>query len=274
MAARAGAMVLTLLLAFVIATVASVVNRIREAQLAVDCANNLKDLAMMIANYETSYKSFPRGSVLNTQLPPEKRLSWEVEVILFGWWTGGGGDDPWVPRWDKSKAWDAVANWPVMEHNLTGATRICVGYENFVCPADRDLSNTTKRFLTNYVGIAGIGQDAAELAPDNARAGFFGYDRLITPKHLKDGAESTIIISETTQRIGHWMEGGPATVRGLVGKDYLGSDGQFSSRHRGLTNFAFADSSVRRFSASIAPEILEALATIAGGEQLTVPPSE
>jgi hypothetical protein len=42
----------------------------------------------------------------------------------------------------------------------------------------------------------------------------------------------------------------------------------FGSGHRGVTQAAFVDGSVHSFTTSTNPEVLEALATIAGGEKI------
>jgi hypothetical protein len=68
---------------------------------------------------------------------------------------------------------------------------------------------------------------------------------------------------------------GPGVEPG--GVPYLGEGGQFASLHRGgpfswsppiVTNVLLADGSVRRLSASVSPGVIEALATIAGGEEV------
>jgi prepilin-type processing-associated H-X9-DG protein len=49
----------------------------------------------------------------------------------------------------------------------------------------------------------------------------------------------------------------------------LARTAQFSSRHRGgLVNAAFVDGSVRTLAPSLEPHIFEAMATIAGGEEI------
>ena len=98
------------------------------------------------------------------------------------------------------------------------------------------------------------------------RAGFFGYDRRLARNDLKDGAATTLMLAEAVDG-GPWTAGGKATVRGLAadGRPYLGKGGQFTSLHR-ATNVAFADCSVRPLTAAVSPRVLEALATVAGGD--------
>jgi prepilin-type processing-associated H-X9-DG protein len=122
-----------------------------------------------------------------------------------------------------------------------------------------------------------VGAAAAQLPLSDPRVGFFGYDRQISLKDIKDGAANTMAVTEVPDG-GPWTAGGNATVRGLAadGRPYLGNRGQFSSLHGNSTVFSwstgvnvlFADASVRSFAATLSPEVLEAMATTAGGEQV------
>jgi hypothetical protein len=79
------------------------------------------------------------------------------------------------------------------------------------------------------------------------------------------------MVIETATANGPWAAGGPATVRGLKlqGASYLGRNGQFGSEHRsGSSKALFVDASVRTLSASLDPSVFEALATIAGREEV------
>jgi prepilin-type processing-associated H-X9-DG protein len=84
---------------------------------------------------------------------------------------------------------------------------------------------------------------------------------------------------ETTDRNGTWAAGGPATIRSLDLDEtwYVGESGPFGMKHKTdtffrsnpvIANTAFADGSVRSIPADIAPEVLRALVTIAGREEV------
>jgi prepilin-type processing-associated H-X9-DG protein len=125
---------------------------------------------------------------------------------------------------------------------------------------------------TSYVGIAGLGTDAPFLPNGHPRAGVFGYDRQTTLKDLKDGASCTMVVTESGRVRTSWLEGGPATVRGLDTADlpYIGPGRQFGGLHRTSgANVAFADGAVRFISDTIDPRIFEAISTIAGGEHVS-----
>jgi hypothetical protein len=251
--------------------VLSAVAKARMAAQVAQCHNNLKQIGLALLNYHGTYGHFPSGTVPNADLPPDRRLSWATEVCP-AFMVGG-----YKFLLDKSQPWDAQVNSPPrclhrvnvdsgeMREELVGELAC------FLCPADPSRTGPGMPCPTNYLGVAGVGEGAAELPLSDPRAGFFGYYRRLTRSDLKDGAAATLMLAEAVDG-GPWSAGGPATVRGLVAgsRPYLGQGGQFASLHR-VTNVAFADASVRPLTAAVSPKVLEALATVAGGEEVGVP---
>jgi Protein of unknown function (DUF1559) len=132
-----------------------------------------------------------------------------------------------------------------------------------------------------YLGVAGLGADAPSRPAADRRAGVFGYDRRTPLAAVTDGLSHTLMILESARDNGPWARGGPSTVRGLdpAGRPYLGTGRPFGGTHfaeNGLfrrggsvgCNAGVADGSVRFLAEAIAPEVLEALATVAGGETI------
>ena len=253
------------------------VGRVRQAASTMQCSNNLKTFAIALLNYESVFGHYPTGTVLNANLPPDQRLSWLVEV-----WPTWMESTPRT-QFDKTKAWDANENrapyWfvPQDKHDPDSqAYREVIGeVRYFLCPANPARNDPLLPCRTHYVGVAGIGKDAASLPLSDSRAGVFGYDRKTSLRDIKDGHSTTMMMVEALDG-GPWTAGGRATVRGLEADvPYLGEGGQFSSLHRGgsfawsppiSTNVLFVDGSVRALTTSVSSEVFEALATIAGGE--------
>jgi prepilin-type processing-associated H-X9-DG protein len=90
-----------------------------------------------------------------------------------------------------------------------------------------------------------------------------------------------LMVLETARDTGPWAQGGLTTVRGLDPEDkpYLGAGRPFGGTHftenslfkRGHSlgcNALMMDGSVRFIADTTSPEVLEALATIAGGEKV------
>ncbi len=226
-------------------------------------------LGLGLANYHETYGQFPPGTVPNPLLPPEKRLSWYVEAWAFV------GDGQVGLLIDKAAEWDYHLNIvpKCTLRDANGGWRVVdVGeWLTWRCPANTNQADPGMPGLTHYVGVAGAGLDAPSLSGVDARAGVFGYDRTTRRVDIKDGISTTLLLIETATENGPWTAGGRPTVRGLEpdGVAYLGRPAQFSSFHRGnVANALFADCSVRGLRPDMAPEVLEALATIAGGEDV------
>jgi prepilin-type processing-associated H-X9-DG protein len=176
-------------------------------------------------------------------------------------------DDLWQMT-QIDQAWDAQVN----RHLATTHLQV------YSCPGIPILAKPMEPALTGYIGIAGVGADAANLPRDDRRAGFFGYDRIVRREDIKDGASKTMMVMESTTELGPWAAGGSSTVRPLDPEDrpYLALEGPFGVNHiddilcrspHVTSNIGFADGSVRGgVLASVSSETLEALATIAGGD--------
>jgi hypothetical protein len=248
------------------------VARMREAAARTECASRLHLLGVGIGAHLEQLQSFPCGTVMNTDLPPGRRLSWYVG----SWAYAGDGQIHLII--DKTQAWDADVNRaPTLDLTRNSSTpRIePVGaYNGFVCPADPHREGQYGIGLTHYIGIAGVGRDAAAAPVDYPQAGVFGYDRRTRLKDLERGLGQTLLIGESNHDNGPWTAGGPATVRGLdrSAGPLLGPGGQFGSFHLAssglglhiVTNFLYADGAVRSCSDAIGPGLLEALATLKG----------
>jgi uncharacterized protein DUF1559 len=213
------------------------------------------------ANYHDTYGVFPPGTKPSPVLAPDKRLSWMVTILPFV-----EQDNLWELA-DKEHAWDSDGN------RLLATTELKV----LMCPATPETARTPGLGVTPYIGMAGVGADAATLPLEDKRAGFFGYDRQIRIPDVRDGLSNTILAMETTSDLGPWAAGGPTTVRGLDPEDqpYLAVGAVFGVKHREDrffrtnpvgSNIAIADGSVRWVLATINSQTLEALATIAGGD--------
>jgi hypothetical protein len=266
-----------LLLLLVGGLVAISLNRVRNAAGIAQCQNNLRAIGMALQQYHNVHGQFPTGTLPNPKLLSERRFSW-VSQIYPTYMVGGV-----CTLLDKSKAWDAEENWPSREFYPKSEGRRQEVVEEprvLLCPANGARTEAGPPGRMSYLGIAGLGDDAAELPLSDPRTGFFGYDRTVTLRDVKDGTSVTLAVVEAMGG-GPWTAGGRATVRALVPGEppYLGAEGQFSTPHREggvfpltqpvVTNALFVDGSVHRLTTRVSPQVFEALATIAGGEEVT-----
>lgn len=267
MSKRIGVLVLILLALVGVGLIIPPISGIREPAARVHCQNNLKNIGLAIHGYYDIYKRFPSAVVDNPkgEIPTEKRPSWFFALLPYV-------EAMMDPNYSKGleKSWDSLEN--------TYWAKMALAF--LVCPwNDKRMDNGYA--LTHYVGLSGVGKNAIHLPKDDPKAGFFGYKRQMTFADIKDGMANTITVAETLRDNGPWIQPGYATVRGLEPDDppYVGETGQFGSNHPmansplfsrapRITNVVFGDGSLRYLSPSVSPRVLEALVTIAGGEEI------
>jgi prepilin-type processing-associated H-X9-DG protein len=228
--------------------------RVRHAQQVTTCWNHLRSIDIGLHSYHDFHGSFPAATVPSPTLPPDRRLSW---LFVLDPYVHARMDPDWKP--DRTKPWDAEENLRLSYPQMPW----------YACPAVPAMTGTGGLTLTNYVGVAGVGTDAADLPPGDPRAGVFGYDRRTARRDVTDGEDTTVAVIETAERNGPWTAGGPPTTRGLdTGRrPYLGRGLQFGGTHTGGANALFVDGSVRFLRDSISPETLAALFTLSAGDR-------
>lgn len=250
----------------------------RDAAARVTCSNNLKQVALALHNYESSYGSFPAGTVPHPTLPPDRRLSWMPDIMPYMECLGG------QLLLDPNEPWDAETNNPprfrtsdkdeAKEGDENGRVVPFGPYKPFWCPANPEHERQGTPPLTHYLGVAGVGKDPARLPGDDPAAGAFGYDRRTKKSDVKDGLSTTLLLAETVRDNGPWTAGGYPTLRGPDPRSqpHLGLAAQFGSRHSGgKVNVALMDGSVRPLDPKMSPRAFEALATIHGDDAELLP---
>jgi hypothetical protein len=137
---------------------------------------------------------------------------------------------------------------------------------------------------THFVGVAGVGLDAAEYKAGDAatakKLGVFGFHRVTRKQDLKDNPAETIVLLQVPgDHKAPWLAGGGSTVRGVsedadavqpfVCTTYPGKRG-VKTKWDGKpgTVAVMADGRVRFIPADIDPDVFRAMCTIAGGERI------
>ncbi len=224
-----------------------------EAALAADTGRQQRIVTGLI-DYQQAEGELPPGAVGGSLLPPETRLSWIAELLPYI------GHADWHRSLRFGYAWNSPQNRSITRRPL----------DRFVNPALGPGRTEAGYPVTHYVGVAGVGPDAATLPADHPRAGVFGFGRRTRLEDIGDGTSNTIAILGVTKDVGAWAAGGHATVRPLTQRPYVnGPDGFGSGQVDGMLA-GMADGSVRFISKDIDPEVVELLATINSGSQMTV----
>ena len=254
------------IIALLIGLVLPSVRRIREPAQRMTCSNNLKPIMLGLHNYadchpdgsdrtsgydekQTSRAAFPAGCYGAYSPVPESRLSWQVCLLPFV------EQDRLFGQFDPAKGFVP---------DSAGAT--CV-VKLYLCPSARKIP---EKPLTNYIAMAGLGEDVLT-SPLGAKGnGFMGYDRASSFKDISDGLANTMAIAETNSALDHWAKGGQSTLRAINPSEpnLMGSDRLLGSLHSKGLNVAMCDGSVRFLSSKTSSQVLADMITIAGGEQI------
>jgi uncharacterized protein (TIGR03067 family) len=126
---------------------------------------------------------------------------------------------------------------------------------------------------THYVGIAGVGLDAASYKRGDPatvhKRGPFSYDESATMEEIAAGRglSNTILMAQVPHDaitgVSPWIAGGGATLRGVPEKNSIAP---FAAKHgekRG-TYVMMADGSVRFITQNVSDDVFKAMSTIAG----------
>jgi prepilin-type processing-associated H-X9-DG protein len=231
-------------LAFVWVVLAS----FRQTADRVACANNLRQLGLGVSLYTDRQKVFPPATFPTHDFDPEKRTSW-IALILDYVDVHPEKDRRYADlqgRLALAQPWDVPPNREVSHLVLP----FCI------CPAHPASDDLVGR--TDYVGLSGLGIDAATYSEKNARIGAFGYDRLLRPVDVTAGLAFTLQATETAQDNGPWLAGGPSTVRGIDPDvdDYIGENRSFGGFHPGGMNALWMDGHVDFLREHLEPEVL------------------
>jgi hypothetical protein len=210
---------------------------------------NHQRLATALVGHQKAEGRWPAAAAGGALLPPETRLSWIAAMLPYF----GRGD--WHKQLEFGYPWNGPQNKPVTKRPLEEVVNPSLG------PGRTEAGFPT----THYVGVAGVGPDAAQLKATDPRAGVFGFGRTTRPEEITDGASNTVAVLGVTTNAGAWAAGGSATVRPLTKAPYVnGPDGFGSGQPDGMLA-GMADGSVRFVGKAVDPRVLEQLATIHGG---------
>ena len=224
------------------------------AALSVDEANQRRVMAGL-GGYQRAEGHFPAGAVGGSlwKEQVQTRLSWIATMLPYL------GQRDWHRQLEFGYSWNSAQNSKVTRRPLEAVVNPALGP-----------GTTGAGFpVTHYVGVAGVGDDAAGLPADHPRAGIFGFGRTTRLEDITDGAGNTIAVLGVGGRLGAWGQGGHPTVRALSRPPYVdGPDGFGSGQPDGMLA-GMADGSARFISKDVDPRVLELLATARGGGDVT-----
>jgi hypothetical protein len=257
---------------------------LRSAAAMSNRQSHLHDLAAAMQAYFDEKGHFPRGAKWrehdaqrHLEWRPDQRISWMAELLPY---LGNGEFKDIKPDYgEKNKTWyedpsNIKAGMAVIPYFVATPAKPENEFYYYVTYPNLPVKEPTLWGATHFVGMAGVGFDAAEYrADDPATAklrGVFGYDRETKKADIKDGLEQTIVLIQVPpEPKAPWIAGGGSTVRGVsedldcvkpfVCTEYQGKRGTFA---------IMADGKVRFIPANIDPKTFQAMCTIAGGDKI------
>lgn len=209
--------------------------RLNEASQRVQCTLNQGQIGQALEIHAELHQGRYPAAVVAGRLPPEKRLSW-LTSIAPNLKRQGMTVSKWnqvMSEWEPNQAWDAAC------HQLQRTTNI----PSFLCPSFPRGQNWKTPGLSNFVGLSGVGPNAAELPLDSPEAGMFGFQRQVERQAMVGYQATTLVLTETTLDNGPWIAGGVATLRSVDAHlpRLIGSQLPFGGCHFSLTGQASAN---------------------------------
>lgn len=243
---------------------ALVVLHLNSVSRETECTNNLRQLGLAFNKYHDENGHFPAAVIQQPDfLPPEQRLSWQTGLLPFlgadqeqGQFLEMGSRAKFgklAAQLDYQAGWKSPANASVVSTSL----RV------FLCPGDGRPRARTNAW-TSYVGLAGIGPEAARLPKTSPGAGVFRYQGFTAREDVDAGISATLMVLETQQDNGPWAAGGTPTLRELNPEEqhYLGDGRPFGGLHPGKTHALWVDGHARPISNSVGPTFLRTHVTL------------
>ncbi len=224
------------------------VQQAREAARRTQSRNNLKQIGLAMHNYHDVYLQFPEGTIENEELTVEQRLGWAVSIL------------PYLDQAAMYGAFDLESGWDDQDELLTQTI-----IPTYVNPSM--VSGEAEGGRIDYLGVAGIGRNAPELEQGHPDAGIFGYNRRTRIRDILDGTSNTMMVADAVEPVPYVQ--GHLTIRGFSEEPYINGPDGFGSHHPGGMQVLMADGSVQFISEWVDPAVIEAMATISGGEDIS-----
>jgi prepilin-type processing-associated H-X9-DG protein len=267
------------------------VQRARDACSRAECANKLRQMALAVHQYEGVHRKLPEGCAYPflgspKDLTIQGGFSWQTAILPFIDFRSLG-----------QIAWDAQRADPITHNSPLHATVRQTVVPVFLCPAEPQTAgfnsaNGWRWGITSYLGVAGTDKRLND--------GIFHKNYTVRFSAIADGTSNTLMIGERPAgpngQYSAWYAGWGDCVCSLSQILHAGNGrwrpahsgcqvsisvfrpgrlgdlcdvNHFWSLHSGGANFAFADSTVR-FLTYDSASIMEALATRAGGEAVSL----
>jgi prepilin-type N-terminal cleavage/methylation domain-containing protein/prepilin-type processing-associated H-X9-DG protein len=300
-------LVVIAIIAVLIGLLLPAVMKVKQAAVSTQCSNNLKQIGLGLVNYESTTGHFPPGGNDGGQGDAAPTYAnWAIYLLPYveqqnlyaAYNFAAVNEDPSntnvVSTPVKTYTCPADPNAGVIDVPASGTYAGTLG--NFATGSYRgvagmsDTNNFWDNVPANWTTVGPLGQQGAGAWRGVLHAVGFGAN-VESISTITDGASQTLMVGEyytatTPTRTTYWGYTYTCYAMGsaMNGSEYLLADFNkcgtigvsnackraFGSNHTAGVNFVFADGSVHSISPNISGTVFQALATIAGGEAVSV----
>src|SRR5262245_47412284 len=149
---RARVGIVALLLLVLSGLLVTAVVKVREAADLTHCQKHLLHISMAVHGYHDTWGKLPPATMAQPHLGPDRRLSWQVLITPYS------RHDDLSEQFKHDKGWQSEEN----------ARFQWVQADLYRCPAHAVKGDEG---YASYVGVAGVGEDAAFLPASDKRSG-------------------------------------------------------------------------------------------------------
>lgn len=199
-------------------------------------------ISRMLADHVREYQTYPlqQAGKDNVERSWISRLAeWQLPAVHAQW----------------THNWNARANDEFVRRRFSA-------FEN---PLVSQKSGDDNYPATHFVGISGVGVDAAELPRHHPRAGIFSSQRQTTPADVTDGLSNTLLLAGVESKLGSWARPGSATIRSFTREPYLHGPDGFGTGQADSMLVLMADGNVKTLSTKTDPLVIRRMAAMADG---------
>ncbi len=245
-------LVVIAIIGVLVALLLPAVQAARNAARRTSCGNNLRQIAIALQAYHDVHESFPPGGIEPRLIagPSGRQLAWSAFLLPYM------EQQSLYDQIDLTKAFDSSEN----------AAAAATVVETYLCPSvSRQSRQVDGRAACDYGGIYGERINS----PNSPPKGTMLYDRTVADRDIRDGASHTLIVSEDSQwKDGQWINALNVFDQAFAINAAPPFENDIRSEHPGGANAALCDGSVRFLDEQMDLELLGAICTRAGNEEL------